>query len=205
MLNALDLDQPRVITMLPSFPQWKALQPCLASGEQRAKPDSWTEPPGGILVWIIVFVEMLTFGMGLVVFLVQARENADMFQAGRMSLSQPIGMVNTMVLLTGGWFMTKVITHLRKGRECLARRWLLATIFSGTSGGNEHGPLTTDSLITEFLCALRDLVVKNPVARVPPSLTVTDVPGQPLTHVPGSYPVCWSHRRTSARFLTLKK
>ena len=92
---------------------------------------SWTEPPGGILVWIIVFVELLTFGMGLVVFQVHARENHELFAAGRTALSQSIGMINTMILLTGGWFMTIAIGNLRKGDIRKSRSWLIATIVSG--------------------------------------------------------------------------
>ena len=57
----------------------------------------WTEPPGGILVWIIVLVELLTFGMGLVVFQVQAGEHQKIFESGRESLNQLIGMINTMI------------------------------------------------------------------------------------------------------------
>ena len=99
-------------------------------GKPFSKP-AWTEPPGGILVWMIVFVELLTFGLGLVVFQVQAQDNAGMFREGRASLNQSIGVVNTMVLLTGGWFMTIVIGNLRQGETTAAARWLIATILSG--------------------------------------------------------------------------
>ena len=92
---------------------------------------SWTEPPGGILVWIIVAVELLTFGMGLVVFQVHARESHELFAAGRAALSQSIGMINTMILLTGGWFMTIAIGNLRNGNILKSRGWLIATITSG--------------------------------------------------------------------------
>ena len=94
---------------------------------------SWAEPPGGILVWMIVVVELLTFGMGLVVFLVQAGENTELFQRGRASLNQPIGMLNTLVLLTGGWFMTKVVGNLRSDQAVAAGRWLMAAIVSGAA------------------------------------------------------------------------
>lgn len=91
----------------------------------------WTEPPGGILVWIIVLVELLTFGMGLVVFQVQASEHRKIFEAGRSSLNQPIGMINTMILLTGGWFMTIALQTIRSGEERRSQRWLTFTILSG--------------------------------------------------------------------------
>ncbi len=69
--------------------------------------------------------------MGLVVFLAQARENPELFRAGRALLSQPIGMANTVFLITGGWFMTIVLGKLRQGEAREAGRWMLATILSG--------------------------------------------------------------------------
>lgn len=95
-----------------------------------AHPHKIWEPPGGVLVWIIVFVELLTFGAGLVVFLVQSRSEAAAFQAGRAQLSQPIALANTMILLTGGWFMANGIAALRDGRA-RAARWVGAAIGTG--------------------------------------------------------------------------
>jgi len=78
-----------------------------------------------------VLVELLTFGMGLVVFLVQAREAPEIFRHGRALLNQPIGMANTLVLLSGGWFMACSIGTLRAGRPKQAERWLGAAVGSG--------------------------------------------------------------------------
>lgn len=89
------------------------------------------EPPGGVLVWLILFVELLTFGMGLVVFLVQSHDAPDVFRSGRTQLNQSIGMANTLVLLSGGWFMASSLVSLRAARQPQAERWLEATIGSG--------------------------------------------------------------------------
>ncbi len=101
-----------------------------APGDRSASA-SWSEPPGGILVWIIVVLEVMTFGMGLVAFLVQGREHAEMFRHGRAMLSQSIGMANTLILLTGGLFMANAVSKLRQGRVDAAKRWLIAAIGSG--------------------------------------------------------------------------
>lgn len=93
------------------------------------RKDLW-EPPGGVLVWIIVCLELLTFAAGLIVFLVQSRAGHAAFQAGRAVLSQPIALVNTMILLTGGWFMANAIGLLRAGRDGAAR-WTGAAISAG--------------------------------------------------------------------------
>ena len=92
---------------------------------------SWPEPPGGILVWIVVVLEVMTFGMGMAVFLGQGRANVEMFRHGRAMLNQSIGMANTLILLTGGLFMANAIIKLRQGGVDAAKRWIIASIGSG--------------------------------------------------------------------------
>lgn len=89
------------------------------------------EPPGGILVWIIVFLELLTFSAGIVVFVVQSRHEIDAFQTGRALLNQPIALANTLILLTGGWCMSNGIAALRKSLRAHASHWVVGAICTG--------------------------------------------------------------------------
>lgn len=89
------------------------------------------EPPGGVLVWIIVFVEIVTFGAGLGVFLVQARELPAEFESGRALLNQSLAFVNTLVLLTGGWCMANSLCALRGGHSIASLRWIYGAIATG--------------------------------------------------------------------------
>ena len=96
-------------------------------------PANPLEPPGGILVWIIVFLELITFAAGLAVFVVQSRADTAAFQAGRALLNQPIALANTLILLTGGWCMANGIAILRRGRRIPAGRWIAGAIASGVA------------------------------------------------------------------------
>ena len=89
------------------------------------------EPPGGVLVWIIVFLELITFGAGLVVFTVQSHLEADAFRAGRAFLNQPLALANTLTLLTGGWCMANGIIALRRGHGVHTSRWVGGAIYTG--------------------------------------------------------------------------
>lgn len=91
---------------------------------------SW-EPPGGVLVWIIVFLEVLTFGGGIGVFLSQARDHAEVFHQDHALLNQPLAFINTLVLLTGGWCMANGITSLRAGVRPAALRWVRLAMLTG--------------------------------------------------------------------------
>jgi len=57
-------------------------------------------PPGGILIWILVFLELITFGAALIVMVYQGKSEPDLFasMAGKMDVMA--GTFNTVVLLT---------------------------------------------------------------------------------------------------------
>lgn len=85
-------------------------------------------PPGGLLIWLIVILEVFTFGVGLTAFLVMAADEPDAFAQGRASLNQTLGLVNTIVLITGGWWMANAIHALRHGARPAATRWSAAAM-----------------------------------------------------------------------------
>jgi len=94
------------------------------------RSESW-EPPGGVLIWLLVGLEVLTFGAGILAFVYQERGNAVEFEQGRLLLDQTLAFANTLVLLTGGWFMACGLGALRKGKNTCARRWTLAALLAG--------------------------------------------------------------------------
>ncbi len=100
------------------------------SPHQHAHSDSW-EPPGGVLVWILVFLEIITFGAGIVAFVYQGRGHAAEYEQGRLLLNQGLAFTNTLVLLTGGWCMACGLGALRRGDGGGARRWTLVAMLSG--------------------------------------------------------------------------
>lgn len=79
-------------------------------------------PPGGFLVWVIVLVEFITFGMGLAVFVVLRHREPAVFHSGQAGLHHGIALANTLILLFGGWWMANVVVHLRQGDRGRARR-----------------------------------------------------------------------------------
>jgi nitric oxide reductase NorE protein len=89
------------------------------------------EPPGGVLIWIIILVELATFAAALVAFALGRHDEPAVFAAGRAQLSQPLALANTFVLLTGGWLMANGVAAHRAARTLVARRWTLAAAASG--------------------------------------------------------------------------
>ncbi len=94
------------------------------------RSDSW-EPPGGLLIWLLVMLEVVTFGAGILAFVWQERGNAAEYEQGRLLLNQNLAFANTLVLLTGGWFMACGLGALRKGEKLCARSWTIAALLTG--------------------------------------------------------------------------
>ena len=87
-------------------------------------------PPGGALVWMIVFLELLTFGIGLIVFLRCKAAEPQVFRDGHAGLGQVLAFVNTLLLLTGGWLMADALDRVRARRVSDALRGIgLAAAF----------------------------------------------------------------------------
>src|SRR5690606_7398770 len=81
-----------------------------APGAAVVRREQTFEPPGGVLVWMIVGIELITFAAGLGVFVAEGRGATESFRAGRQMLNQHLAFANTLVLLTGGWFMAECLT-----------------------------------------------------------------------------------------------
>ena len=60
-------------------------------------------------MWIIIFLELITFGMALVAFVYYGRENTAVFHHSRMQLNSTFGTINTLFLLTSGFFMANAV------------------------------------------------------------------------------------------------
>ena len=89
------------------------------------------EPPGGILIWMIIFVEIITFATVLSAFIYQRIQQPDMFNASQHLLNKTIGTINTIILLTSGYFMAESLRSLKKGNNSAALKKLLVTIVLG--------------------------------------------------------------------------
>lgn len=70
-------------------------------------------PPGGILLWIIIFLELFTFGMALVAMVVYSKDEPEVFHSSKLLLNTTFGLTNTIFLLTSGFFMAKSVESFK--------------------------------------------------------------------------------------------
>lgn len=107
----------------------------------------WTEPttqgrtstepaeieglPAEIGIWIFVLGDMTIFGAFFVTFLVEARQHQPAFVLAAGELARPLGLLNTVVLLTSSLIVALALAAHRGSNVVKTRRLLLAAAVCG--------------------------------------------------------------------------
>jgi|JI9StandDraft_1071089.scaffolds.fasta_scaffold200697_2 nitric oxide reductase NorE protein len=88
-------------------------------------------PPGGILIWILVIVEVITFFMGIGSLLIEKKSNLEEFLKMQSSLNVNIAVWNTFFLITSGYAMALSVGYLKKNEAVKFTLTLVISIFFG--------------------------------------------------------------------------
>ena len=70
-------------------------------------------PPGDFGVWLIIYVELLTFGLFFIGYAFSRRSNLEMFNTSQLMLNQATGFINTLILVTSSYFVAKGVQYMR--------------------------------------------------------------------------------------------
>jgi len=88
-------------------------------------------PPGGILMWIIIFLELITFGMAIVAFVFYGKEQTEVFHQSRLQLNATYGAINTFFLLTSGFFMANAVHQFKEKKYQKSSFYFKLTMLGG--------------------------------------------------------------------------
>jgi len=88
-------------------------------------------PPGGILMWILIFLELITFGAALIFLVINSKEDPEIFHQSRLNLNATFGAMNTIFLLTSGFFMATTVHQFKTNNYQKASFYLNITMFGG--------------------------------------------------------------------------
>lgn len=92
-------------------------------------PSALFYPPGSLLIWSLVIMELFTFGVALIVFVYSGRQEPEVFHAGRAQLQPMYGAINTVFLLVSGFFMATAVERFKRGAQ--ARPFVLLAMVGG--------------------------------------------------------------------------
>jgi len=70
-------------------------------------------PPGDFGVWVIIYVELITFGLFFIGYAFSRRGNLEMFNDSQLMLNQTSGFINTFILITSSYFVAKAVQKMR--------------------------------------------------------------------------------------------
>ncbi len=83
------------------------------------------------MIWIIIFLELITFGMALIAMVYNATKEPEIFHTSRLLLNPIYGTINTLFLLTSGLFMVVAVKKLKIGERKKSRKYLTVTMLLG--------------------------------------------------------------------------
>lgn len=103
---------------------------------QRPKRPAAGHIPGEAGLWIFLLGDMTLFAAIMLVFLWDRRAQPDLFTQSAHQLIQPIGAVNTLVLLLSSYLVVRALAAHRAGRHTVARQLVggaigCAAVFAG--------------------------------------------------------------------------
>lgn len=100
---------------------------------QIVKKNKFVEPHGGLVIWIFILSELFVFGVALNSFAYEKSLSINLFEASKDQLNQLIGTVNTIVLITSGFFIAHASRSYHLKNEKQSIKWLLASFIAGLS------------------------------------------------------------------------
>jgi len=87
--------------------------------------------PGDPMIWVLIFSELVAFGLFLGAFTVARAIHPAVFAAGQAALDPGLAGLNTVVLVTSGWAAARATKAARASETQASRRWLLAAMALG--------------------------------------------------------------------------
>jgi nitric oxide reductase NorE protein len=83
------------------------------------------------MIWVLIFSELVAFGLFLGAFVVARAIHPAVFSAGQAALDSNLAGLNTLVLVTSGWTAARATKSVRAGEKRASRRWLLVAMAIG--------------------------------------------------------------------------
>jgi nitric oxide reductase NorE protein len=87
--------------------------------------------PGDPMMWVLVFSELVAFGLFLGAFIVARAVKPAVFASGQAALDVSLAGYNTIVLVASGWAAAKGAASARAAERRRARLWLLLAMALG--------------------------------------------------------------------------
>lgn len=86
--------------------------------------------PGNRGIWVGIFSEMTEFALLFGVYFLAKVHHQEAFHAGPPQLSTLAGMSNTIMMISGSYFVAKGVLAMRRNQREVCVRWLYGVMFT---------------------------------------------------------------------------
>lgn len=86
--------------------------------------------PGNRGIWVGIFSEMTEFALLFSVYFLAKIHHPQAFRAGPPQLSTLAGMFNTVMMISGSYFVAKAVLAMRRNQREVCVRWLYGVMFT---------------------------------------------------------------------------
>lgn len=109
-------------------------------------------PPGGILIWFIIVIELLTFGGAFLFYFLDRSENLEVFKKSQDLLNRDLATINTLFLITSGYFVANAVSYYKnllpkKSVEQLILGSIFGLFFVSTKVFEYNGKISSGHVI----------------------------------------------------------
>ena len=115
---------------LPTLPP---LDCAALSSRAAIEPHQPARIPGETGIWVLVFGDLTVFALFFSAFAFYRSQQVELYRASQATLNQHYGVLNTLLLLTGSWFVALALESARNRLPLRAARLLALAIGCGSA------------------------------------------------------------------------
>jgi nitric oxide reductase NorE protein len=97
----------------------------------RQSPQPARHLPGEEGVWVFILLDLMAFGMFFAAYIFTRAGEVAIFDQSQEQLSQPLGVVNTLLLVTASWLVAAAVKTVRVGQGRTASIQLFCALLLG--------------------------------------------------------------------------
>jgi nitric oxide reductase NorE protein len=89
--------------------------------------------PGDLAIWFFILAEMLVFAVFFLSYAFARARNVTLFNESQLTLDLNLGALNTVLLITGSWFVVLAVQAVKRDDSVVGVRWLAAGMGCGAA------------------------------------------------------------------------
>ncbi len=87
--------------------------------------------PGDLAIWVFILAEMLAFAVFFSAYAFARAKNVELFNESQLTLDRTAGLINTVLLISGSWFVARSVQAAKRDASPAATRWMAAGMLCG--------------------------------------------------------------------------